>query len=84
VNAFIVDLIFDTSFQDRFANIAVAQWCAMFPRLIAIGEFDAFANGGMVGRAAIRRFSRRWGFSELSDPASFPLIMFLLTFSGTC
>ena len=48
-------------------------------RLIAIGEFDAFANGGMVGRAAIRRFSRRWGFSELSDPASFPLIMFLLT-----
>jgi len=56
----------------------------MFPRLIAIGEFDAFANGGMVGRAAIRRFSRRWGFSELSDPASFPLIMFLLTFSGTC
>jgi STE24 endopeptidase len=33
-----------------------------------------------VGRAAIRRFSRRWGFSELSDPASFPLIVFLLTF----
>jgi STE24 endopeptidase len=33
-----------------------------------------------LGRAAIRRFSRRWGFSELSDPASFPLILFLLTF----
>jgi len=33
-----------------------------------------------LGRAAIRRFSRRWGFSELSDPASFPLIVFLLTF----
>ena len=33
-----------------------------------------------LGRAAIRRFSGRWGFSELSDPASFPLIVFLLTF----
>jgi Zn-dependent protease with chaperone function len=32
-----------------------------------------------LGRAAIRRFSRRWGFSELSDPASLPLIVFLLT-----
>jgi Zn-dependent protease with chaperone function len=33
-----------------------------------------------LGRAALRRFSGRWGFSELSDPASFPLILFLLTF----
>ena len=33
-----------------------------------------------LGRAAIRRFSGRWGFGELSDPASFPLIVFLLTF----
>jgi Zn-dependent protease with chaperone function len=33
-----------------------------------------------LGRAAIRRFSRRWRFSELSDPASLPLIVFLLTF----
>jgi STE24 endopeptidase len=33
-----------------------------------------------LGRAAIRRFSPRWGFSELSDPASLPLIVFLLTF----
>jgi STE24 endopeptidase len=32
-----------------------------------------------VSRAAIHRFSRRWGFSELSDPASFALIVFLLT-----
>jgi STE24 endopeptidase len=32
-----------------------------------------------LGRAAIRRFSRRWGFSELSDPASFPLIVLMLT-----
>jgi len=33
-----------------------------------------------LGRAAIRRFSRRWGFSELSDPASLPLIVFLFAF----
>jgi STE24 endopeptidase len=33
-----------------------------------------------LGRAAIRRFARRWGFSELSDPASLPLILFLMTF----
>jgi STE24 endopeptidase len=33
-----------------------------------------------LGRAAIRRFSRRWSFSELSDPASLPLIVFLFTF----
>jgi len=33
-----------------------------------------------LGCAAIRRFSQRWGFSELSDPASLPLIVFLLTF----
>lgn len=33
-----------------------------------------------LGRAAIRRFSPRWGFSKLSDPASLPLMVFLLTF----
>jgi STE24 endopeptidase len=33
-----------------------------------------------LGRATIRRFSRRWGFSTLSDPASLPLIVFILTF----
>jgi len=33
-----------------------------------------------LGRATIRRFSPRWGFSALSDPASLPLIVFLLTF----
>src|ERR1700723_3704693 len=32
-----------------------------------------------LGRAAIRKFSGRWSFTELSDPASFPLIVFLLT-----
>lgn len=33
-----------------------------------------------LGRVAIRRFSGRWGFRELSDPASLPLIVFTLTF----
>jgi len=33
-----------------------------------------------LGRAAIRRFCTRWGFSKLSDPASLPLMVFLLTF----
>ncbi len=33
-----------------------------------------------LGRAAVRRFFLRWGFSELSDPASLPLIVFILTF----
>jgi Zn-dependent protease with chaperone function len=33
-----------------------------------------------LGRAAIHRFSQRWGFSELSDPAPFPLIVFMFTF----
>ena len=51
----------------------------------ALAIITAFLLGGFwltdrLGRAAIRRFSRRWGFSELSDPASFPLILFLLTF----
>ncbi len=31
-----------------------------------------------LGHAAIRRFSPRWGFSKLSDPASLPLMVFLL------
>jgi Zn-dependent protease with chaperone function len=33
-----------------------------------------------LGQVAIHRFSRRWGFSDLSDPASLPLILFLMTF----
>jgi STE24 endopeptidase len=51
----------------------------------ALAYLAAFLLAGLwfssrVGCAAIRRFSRRWGFSELSDPASLPLIVFLLTF----
>jgi Zn-dependent protease with chaperone function len=50
----------------------------------ALAIITAFLLAGFwltdrLGRAAIRRFSRPWGFSELSDPASFPLIVFLLT-----
>jgi STE24 endopeptidase len=51
----------------------------------ALGIIAAILLGGFwltdrLGRAAIRRFSSRWGFSELSDPASFPLIVFMFTF----
>jgi STE24 endopeptidase len=48
--------------------------------IIAACLLTGFWLTDRMGRAAIRRFSRRWGFSELSDPASFPLILFLLTF----
>ena len=33
-----------------------------------------------LGRWAIRRFSGRWGFSELRDPASLPMIVFMFAF----
>jgi STE24 endopeptidase len=51
----------------------------------ALAIIAAFLLGGFwltdrSGRAAIRRFSGRRGFSELSDPASLPLIVFLLAF----
>jgi STE24 endopeptidase len=51
----------------------------------ALAIITAFLLAGFwltdrLGRAAIRRFSPRWGFSELSDPASFPLIVLLFTF----
>ena len=72
VNAFIADLIFDTSLPDRqleslkFADTAVAQWCAVFPWLIVISEFDAFANAGMVGPEGQKEstpFGRKFGLS---------------------
>ena len=48
--------------------------------IIAVCLLAGFWLTDRLGRAAIRRFSGCWGFSELSDPASFPLIVFLLTF----
>jgi STE24 endopeptidase len=54
------------------------NWKAL--AIIAACLLAGFWLADRLGRAAIRRFSRRWGFSELSDPASFPLILFLLTF----
>jgi STE24 endopeptidase len=54
------------------------NWKAL--AIIAACLLAGFWLTDRLGRAAIRRFSRRWGFSELSDPASFPLIVFLLTF----
>jgi STE24 endopeptidase len=47
--------------------------------IIALCLLVGFWLTDRLGRAALRRFSARWGFSELSDPASFPLILFLLT-----
>ena len=51
----------------------------------ALAIIGAFLLGGFwltdrIGRAAIGRFSRLWGVKELADPASLPLVMFLLTF----
>jgi Zn-dependent protease with chaperone function len=54
------------------------NWKAL--AIIAAFLLAAFWLTDRLGRAAIRRFSRRWGFSELSDPASLPLIVFMLTF----
>lgn len=48
--------------------------------IIAVCLLAGFWLTDRLGRAGIRRFSGRWGFSELSDPASVPLIVFLLTF----
>jgi Zn-dependent protease with chaperone function len=54
------------------------NWKAL--AIIAAFLLAGFFLTDRLGRAAIRRFSPRWGFSELSDPASFPLIIFMLTF----
>jgi len=54
------------------------NWKAL--AIIAAFLLAGFWLTDRLGRAAIRRFSRRWGFSEISDPASLPLIVFLLTF----
>jgi STE24 endopeptidase len=54
------------------------NWKAL--AIIAAFMLAGFCLTDRLGRAAIRRFSPRWGFSELSDPASLPLIVFLLTF----
>jgi STE24 endopeptidase len=48
--------------------------------IIAVLLLVGFWLTDRLGRVALRRFSGRWGFSELSDPASFPLILFMLTF----
>jgi Zn-dependent protease with chaperone function len=53
------------------------NWKAL--AIIAAFLLVAFWLTDRVGRAAVRRFSRRWGFCELSDPASLPLIVFMVT-----
>jgi Zn-dependent protease with chaperone function len=54
------------------------NWKAL--AIIAAFLLAGFWLTDRLGRAAIRRFSPRWGFSELSDPASLPLIVFTLIF----
>ena len=51
----------------------------------ALAIIGAFLLGGFwltdrLGRAAIGRFAKLWGVEGLADPASLPLVMFLLTF----
>jgi STE24 endopeptidase len=54
------------------------NWKAL--AILAAFLLAGFWLADRVGRAAIRRFSPRWGFSELSDPASLPVIVFLFLF----
>jgi len=54
------------------------SWKAL--AIIAAFLLAGFWLTDRLGRSAIRGFSRLWGFSELSDPASLPLIVFILTF----
>ena len=54
------------------------NWKAL--AIIAAFLLAGFWLTDRLGRSAIRRFSRLWGFSELSDPASLPLVVFTLTF----
>jgi Zn-dependent protease with chaperone function len=54
------------------------NWKAL--AIIAAFLLAGFWLTDRLGRAAIRRFSGRWGFSQLSDPASMPLIVFLFIF----
>ena len=56
-------------------------------QLESAGDHRGHPAGGILayrppGPRAIRRFSGRWGFWELSDPASFPLMVFMFTFIG--
>ncbi|MGH6873156.1 MAG: M48 family metalloprotease [Rhizomicrobium sp.] len=52
--------------------------------IIAILLLAGFWVTGHVGRAALRRFGGRFGFTELSDPASLPLIVLILTAVWLC
>jgi len=55
-------------------------WIAVFIAALSIFVF-CFLTNAMI-RRIIRRFSHRFGFSRLSDIASFPLIMLFITVFG--
>jgi Zn-dependent protease with chaperone function len=59
---------------DNYASIAV----------IAGALLLGFFATQMFGRMLIARFHRRFGFDALSDPASLPLSILILTFSWLC
>ena len=53
------------------------NWKAL--AIVAAFLLAGFWLADRLGRAAIRRFSRRWGVRDLSDPASFPLMVLMLS-----
>jgi STE24 endopeptidase len=58
------------------------NWKAL--AIVASVLLVGFWLGDRLGGAAIRRWSRRFGFSELSDPASLPLIVLIFTGYWLC
>jgi Zn-dependent protease with chaperone function len=52
--------------------------------IIAVLLLAGFWLTNRIGRAVIARFGRRIGFQELSDPASLPLIMLIVTACWLC
>ena len=52
--------------------------------IIAVLLLTGFWLTDRIGRGAIARFGRRMGFKELSDPASLPLIILIMTAYWLC
>lgn len=58
------------------------NWKAL--AIVALFLFAGFWLTNRLGRAAIRRWSARFGFSDLADPASLPLIVFVFAAIWLC